>query len=82
MTSKPILTLYTRVGCHLCDEMKQELELFQEHYAFSFNIVDVDVDPSLKQQYGDRVPVLVDGSDEICHYFLNKDVLLEKVNVS
>ncbi len=77
MTEKSILTLYTRVGCHLCDEMKQQLVLFQQQYGFSLNVVDIDADSYLKLRYGERIPVLAAGEREICHYQLNEDLVLE-----
>ena len=77
MSAIPTLTLYTRVGCHLCEKMKQELELFQQQYSFSLNVVDIDADNYLKLRYGERVPVLAAGEQEICHYYLTKDLLLE-----
>ncbi len=77
MTVKPTLTLYTRRGCHLCDEMKLQLEPFQREYGFSLNVVDIDADSYLKLRYGERVPVLAAGEQEICHYQLNKELVLE-----
>ncbi|MEN8215401.1 MAG: glutaredoxin family protein [Pseudomonadota bacterium] len=65
MIAKPALTLYTRVGCHLCDEMKLQLELFQQQFYFSLNIVDIDADSYLKRRYSERVPVLAAGEREI-----------------
>ena len=50
-TTLPTLTLYTRVGCHLCEEMKHQLEQFQQQYRFSLNVVDVDADSYLKLNY-------------------------------
>lgn len=70
------LTLYTRVGCHLCDEMKQQLTLFQQQYDFSLNIVDIDADSYLQLRYGERVPVLAAGDAELCHYHLNREAVL------
>ncbi|RKZ40810.1 MAG: glutaredoxin family protein [Candidatus Parabeggiatoa sp. nov. 3] len=77
MTVKPTLTLYTRLGCHLCDEMKLQLEPFQRKYGFSLNVVDIDADSYLKLRYGERVPVLAAGEHEICHYQLNKKWVLD-----
>lgn len=76
MSGNPTLTLYTRVGCHLCEDMEQQLELLQQH-GFSLNVVDIDADSYLKLRYGERVPVLAAGELEICHYHLNRDVVLE-----
>ncbi len=78
----PTLTLYTRVGCHLCDKMKRQLEQFQQQYHFSLNVVDIDADSYLKLRYGERVPVLAVGEEEICHYHLDEDVVLTYFKVS
>lgn len=77
MTVYSTLTLYTRVGCHLCEEMKQQLEPFQKQYGFSLNVVDIEADSYLKLRYGEKIPVLVAGERELCHYRLNLDFLLE-----
>jgi len=77
MTDKPALTLYTKVGCHLCEEMKQQLDVLQQQYEFSLNLVDIDADSYLKLRYGERVPVLAIGEQEICHYYLDSGSLLE-----
>ena len=82
MIVEPTLTLYTRVGCHLCEEMKQQLELFQQQYGFSLNVVNIDADNYIKLRYGERVPLLKEGDREICHYYLNKDLLLKYFGVS
>ena len=76
MNPLSILTVYTRIGCHLCEKMIQELEVYQQQHVFSINIVDVDMTPALKQQYGEYVPVLAVGEKEICHFFLNHEHLL------
>ncbi|HHB92736.1 MAG TPA: glutaredoxin family protein [Thioploca sp.] len=77
MIDRLALTLYTRVGCHLCDEMKQQLNILQQQYEFSLNLVDVDADSYLKLRYGERIPVLAIGEREICHYHLNNELLME-----
>jgi len=69
------LTLYTRDGCHLCDDMERELTVLQQQYNFSLNVIDVDRDTYLKLRYDERVPVLADGETEICHYQLNESLI-------
>lgn len=75
MKEIPTLTLYTREGCHLCDDMERELTVLQQQYQFSLNVVDIDKDNYLKFRYDERVPVLADGETEICHYQVNEDVM-------
>jgi len=51
-------TLYTRAGCHLCDEA---LAVLTRH-GLRPEVVDIDRDPDLIARYGDSVPVvLIDG---------------------
>lgn len=59
------VTVYSREDCHLCAEA---LETVREVAAsvdapVAVETVDVDDDPDLRAEYGDRVPyVLVDGA--------------------
>jgi hypothetical protein len=57
--------------------MTQALERLRPVYGFDYREVAVDADPELARQYGQRVPVLTAGNDEICHYFLNERRLVE-----
>jgi glutaredoxin len=47
------VTLYTRPGCRLCDEMKEALA----ERGYRVREVNVDLDPGLKRRYGHDVPV-------------------------
>ena len=52
------------------------LERLREPLDFSLQIIDVDTDPALEALHGERVPVLTDArGTEICHYFLDIDLL-------
>lgn len=72
---KPKLTVLSRTYCHLCEDMIAALEQFQGRYSFEIEVVDVDSHPRLEERWGDKVPVLLDGDRELCHYFLDIDVL-------
>ena len=66
-----VLTLYTRAGCPLCDDMAEavrELIVGTDHQLV---FVDVDTQPALKALYGWDVPLLFDGDAEICRHQLN-----------
>jgi len=49
--------MYTREGCHLCDEAWAILEA--EHGRLRLSRMDVDTDPALAERYGLEVPVVV-----------------------
>jgi len=71
------LTLYSRNYCHLCEEMISALRGLQAGLHFELEIVDVDSAPELERRYGEKVPVLACGGDEICHYRLEPAVFTE-----
>jgi glutaredoxin len=56
----PPVVLYTREGCHLCDEARAMLE----SHGLEVTAVDIDADPELCSRYTDCVPVVViDGKE-------------------
>ena len=58
--SKPEVTLYTRQGCHLCDEAATVLS----RHGLQAKTVDIDSDPELVGRYTNCVPVVViDGKE-------------------
>ncbi len=71
----PTLTVLSREYCHLCQELIAGLERFRARYTFEIEVIDVDRHPELEEKWGDKVPVLLDGELEICHYFLDHDAV-------
>jgi len=69
------LVLYVRRDCHLCADMHRELAALASQGGFSLALVDIDSDAGLAARYGHKVPVLVGGDEEICHYFLDQEQL-------
>ncbi|WP_425616039.1 glutaredoxin family protein [Anatilimnocola sp. NA78] len=49
------VTIYTRVGCHLCDDAKELVE----RYGLQPTLIDIDGDPQLRERYTTCVPVVV-----------------------
>ena len=59
------LTLYTRPGCHLCEEMKAVVRRVQGQAACELAEVDVSLDETLLRRYGHHVPVLLADGVEV-----------------
>ena len=58
------VTVYTRENCSLCEVARETIEEVADglDVAIDLDMVDVDEDPELAEEYGERVPyVLVDG---------------------
>lgn len=66
------LSLYSRPGCHLCEEMEAELQPLLADRAV-IETVDISNDPGLERRYGIRIPVLADGDQELSGYPLERD---------
>lgn len=70
-----MLILYTRHGCHLCEDFEQELRRVQSDTPFEFEIRDVDARTEWRAAYNDQVPLLLAGDAEISRYFLDVERL-------
>lgn len=58
------VVLYSRPGCHLCDEARVVIEAERARTPFDLEDVDVSTDDALELEYGIRIPVvLVDGRE-------------------
>ena len=67
------VTIYSRLGCHLCDDAENVLESLREELNFEIEVIDIDIDPELIKLYSDQVPVIhIDG---IHHDFYKVDPL-------
>jgi thiol-disulfide isomerase/thioredoxin len=55
------LTLYSRPGCHLCDDMKAIVErvIRATPEPITIEEVDISTDPALEARYGLEIPVLL-----------------------
>lgn len=56
------ITLYSRKGCHLCDDARAVIEQVCVELGESYDEVDIDADPELQRRFGEEIPVtFVDG---------------------
>jgi glutaredoxin len=59
----PRVTLYSRPGCHLCDDARAVVEQVCAELGESYAEISIDDDPDLRRRYGEEIPVtLVDGA--------------------
>jgi glutaredoxin len=72
-----MLTLYTRAGCPLCEEMATAVHALIAGTGHDLALLDVDADPLLKAKYNWEVPLLFDGDTEICRHELNLPAIRE-----
>ena len=53
-----MVTVFSRHGCHLCEDAVKTLESMREELAFDIEIIYIDGDSELEKLYGNEVPVI------------------------
>jgi len=71
----PRLVMYSRPGCHLCDEARVVLERIGE----PFDEVDIDSDDELLKRYLERIPVIALDGEELYDFFVDEQDLRRRV---
>jgi hypothetical protein len=66
----PHLTVLSRSGCHLCEEMIAGLQALKASHRFDFSVVDVGSVAALEERYGEHIPVLLHDTRELCRHRL------------
>ncbi len=72
-----VLTLYSRPGCHLCDEMKVIVERVARNATEPITIEEIDIstDPALETRYGLEIPVLLVDGTKAAKYRVTEETL-------
>lgn len=72
------LTIYSRPGCHLCDEMKAVVERVARTVAppATIAVVDISTDAELESRYGLEIPVLLVNGKKAAKYRVTDEELL------
>ena len=62
------IDIYSRPGCHLCDDAKSVIEQFRSAYAMELQTINVETDPELESRYGNDIPVVwINGREAFRH---------------
>ena len=69
-----VVFLYTRPGCHLCDEARDELEAMRSELPeFELREIDIERDDELLKRLLERIPVIEVDGEVVCELFLDPD---------
>ena len=74
------LTIYSKPGCHLCDDMKAVVErVLQRHSRISLEEIDISNDPALLERYQLEIPVLLIDGKKAAKYRITEEELARKL---
>jgi len=76
------LTLYTRPGCHLCEEAKAQIAPLLHEFGATLREVNIDADPTLRERYTNDVPVLFLGLRKVAKHRVNLSQLRRRLDES
>jgi glutaredoxin len=69
------VTLYSRPGCHLCDDMKAVVQRVAREMPITMETVDISSDPELEARYGLEIPVLLVDGKKAAKYRVSEEEL-------
>ena len=69
------LTLYSRPGCHLCDEMKAVIEHVAQSNPLQLEEIDISTSADLEARYGLEIPVLMVEGKKAAKYRIGEEEL-------
>ena len=67
------VTLYTRPGCHLCDEAKAAMEPMLVEFDAKLREVNIEGDAVLTERYGEDIPVVYVGSRKAAKHRIERE---------
>ena len=73
------IEIYSRPGCHLCDDAKEVVERVQRRFPFSLRVVNIEMDPELEKAYGEQIPVVFINGNKAFKYHVDERELEQKV---
>ncbi|MBO9533494.1 MAG: glutaredoxin family protein [Solirubrobacteraceae bacterium] len=65
------ITVYSRPGCHLCEEALTALAPILADTGAQLDEVDIEQDDALHRAHLERIPVILVDGREICHFFVD-----------
>ena len=62
------VTLYTRPGCHLCEEAKVAIAPLLREFGAALREINIENDPALEERYGWEIPVVFIGPRKVAKH--------------
>jgi hypothetical protein len=73
------LTIYSKSGCHLCDDMKAVARHVARLVPLTIDDIDISGHPELEARYGLEIPVLLVDGVKAAKYRITESELLRVV---
>jgi glutaredoxin len=74
-----VVTLYSKPDCHLCAQARAALLRVKEQIPFELSERDITAEEALHRAYFERIPVVALGEEELFDYFVDEDLLRDRL---
>lgn len=74
---RPVVTLYRRAGCSLCDQAELVLTPLAKRLGFRVERVDIESDDALLKRYMFEIPVVGFGGKDVANWPFSEGKLEE-----
>jgi len=78
-SAKAHVIIYSRPGCHLCDEAKQAIKATQSLDEYTLEEINIESDPDLLRRYQSDIPVITINGVEAFRHRLTSDMFRERL---
>jgi len=78
-STKAHVVIYSRPGCHLCDEAKQTIEAAQCLGEYTLEEINIESDPDLLRRYQFDIPVITINGVEAFRHRLTSEAFRERL---
>lgn len=76
------LVMYSRPGCHLCEDMKAIVEPLAREFGCHVQEVDISGDVALEARFGQEIPVLTINGRKAFKYRLTARELRQRLRAA
>ncbi|MGD0457528.1 MAG: glutaredoxin family protein [Terriglobia bacterium] len=73
------VVVYSKPGCCLCDEVKENLKRLKASYAFNLREVNILEDPEAHERFKEEIPVVFINGKKAFKYHLDEKQFLKKL---
>ncbi|MTH53796.1 glutaredoxin family protein [Bacillus mangrovi] len=73
------LAIYTRQGCHLCEDALLIVEELKKEWDFTYFVLDIGQSDTLTEEYGLKIPVIELDGKELAFGLVKKDFLSKRI---
>jgi glutaredoxin len=74
-----VVTVYSRPGCHLCDDALAVIARVRGELPFDLEVIDIEADDALLRAHLERIPVISVDGEELAHFHLEEAILRRRL---